>query len=310
MPLSLAESQVANEPAEHIYDFLPGKPHPYADPAISFEGVARRLGLAHLWMRGSKKPAIATLLQATLETQRGRFCDLILAIVKAALTYRASKRNPITREEMTGLNQILRRLDFKIPELWDPSFLERLHRAQPPTATETRPKPQVDLQPLHSALLEISNLPAQERGYTFERFLISLFAAFSLAPRTAFRLAGEQIDGSFDLDNDVYLLEAKWHSPLVGQDALLVFKEKVESKATWSRGLFVSYSGFTAEGLEAFSRGRSTNILGMSGQDLFFVLEGKATLQKAILLKARRAGETGSFYVSLYDLLLDEPAGA
>ena len=37
MSLSLAESQVVNEIAGHLYGFLPGKPNPYADPAISFK---------------------------------------------------------------------------------------------------------------------------------------------------------------------------------------------------------------------------------------------------------------------------------
>lgn len=310
MPLSLAEFQVANELAGFVYDFLPGKPHPYADAAISFEGVARRLGLSHLWMRGSKKPAIATLLQDTLETQRGKFCDLILAIVKAGLTYRASKHNPITREDIKSLNQILRRLEFMIPELWDPSFLDSLPGSHQPPATDSQSKPQVDLAPILASLLRLDSVAPQERGYAFERFLTTLFAAFSLTPRATFRLVGEQIDGSFDLDGDVYLVEAKWHSELIGHADLLVFKGKVEGKATWSRGLFVSYSGFTPEGLEAFGRGRSTNIVGISGQDLFFILEGRVSLQKAIHLKTRRAAETGAFFVALYELLLDCGAGA
>lgn len=36
-----------------------------------------------------------------------------------------------------------------------------------------------------------------------------LFHAFALAPPSQFRLVGEQIDGSFDLSNTTYLVEAK-----------------------------------------------------------------------------------------------------
>jgi hypothetical protein len=41
----------------------------------------------------------------------------------------------------------------------------------------------------------------------------------------------------------------------------------------------------------------------MTGQDLFFVLSGEIALQDTISLKARRAAETGEFYVSVYELI-------
>jgi hypothetical protein len=116
-------------------------------------------------------------------------------------------------------------------------------------------------------------------------------------------LEGEQIDGSFQIGSHTYLLEAKWQKEQTSQNDLLVFREKVESKSTWGRGLFVSNSGFTPEGLTAFSRGRATNIIGMTGQDLYFILLGEMTLVEAILQKARKAVETGEFFVSVYELI-------
>jgi hypothetical protein len=83
---------------------------------------------------------------------------------------------------------------------------------------------------------------------------------------------------------------------------LLVFREKVEGKSTWSRGLFVSHAGFTKEGQIGFSRGRSTNIIGMDGQDIYFILEGMMSLNVAIQSKARRTSETGEFFVSVYEI--------
>jgi hypothetical protein len=55
--------------------------------------------------------------------------------------------------------------------------------------------------------------------------------------------------------------------------------------------------------LIAFSKGKATNIIGVTGQDLFFILSGEISLQDAISLKARRAAETGEFYVSVFDLI-------
>lgn len=152
-------------------------------------------------------------------------------------------------------------------------------------------------------LIEISKLEPQAKGFAFEKFLNELFDAHKLAPRGSFKLKGEQIDGSFELNSDVYLLEAKWQTKQTSQDDLLVFRGKVESKSAWTRGLFVSDSGFTEEGLIAFSKGKATNMIGMTGQDLFFILSGELSLQDTIALKARRAAETGEFFVSVYELI-------
>jgi hypothetical protein len=159
------------------------------------------------------------------------------------------------------------------------------------------------LSDLKGRLLELANVDPTNRGFLFEKFLGVLFEAYDLSPRGSFRLVGEQIDGSFQLNNDVYLLEAKWQAKLTSQSDLLVFREKVESKSAWSRGLFVSYSGFTEDGITAFARGRATNIIGMTGQDLYYLLNGGMTLVDAVSRKARTAAETGEFYTPVYDLL-------
>jgi hypothetical protein len=58
----------------------------------------------------------------------------------------------------------------------------------------------------------------------------------------------------------------------------------------------VSESGFSDDGLQAFSRGRSTNIIGMNGQDIFYILSGEISLVNAIKRKVRWAAETGEFF--------------
>ena len=142
----------------------------------------------------------------------------------------------------------------------------------------------------------------QPRGYAFEKFLQEIFLAYKLEPRRPFKLKGEQIDGSFQLETNTYLVEAKWQNDQTRQAELLVFHGKVDGKAKWSRGLFISYNGFTSDGLEAFSKGRSTSIIGMTGKDIFFILDGIMNLDDAIKKKSRRAAETGDFFVSIYTL--------
>lgn len=304
MSVSLKQAQAVNQLASVVHDFLPNKPHPYADQSISFVGIARDLGLERFYSAGSKRTAVTTLLTRTLEHQEGSFCPLVSEIVKRALVYRSNKGSPLCREDIEAVNGAVERVGFKIPALWDIEFRESLPRRNPlpvPKPTVTRKT----LQDLKQKLLDVRQLPDTHRGPAFERFLQSFFRSLKLEPRRAFKLVGEQIDGSFELDRQTYLLEAKFHAAPVGPADLRVFRDKVDGKATWSRGVFISWSGFSPDAPAALSRGKSTNIIGMTGQDLFFVLDEKITLQQAIRMKVRRAAETGEALVPLHQLLLE-----
>ena len=309
MALSLAQINALNELAKHLYYFLPGKAHPYADQSLSFVGVATSLGLAQFWSGGSKLPAIVQLLSKTLENRPEKFCPLILEVVRRGITYRQNKGDPITREEIEHLNELVARVGFKIPELHDPNFLKSLPRADRPRSLDESPSVTPEtLKQLEKELMELANLSPQERGYRFEKFLGQLFEVFGLAPRSAFRLVGEQIDGSFHFQGDTYLVEAKWHNAPLGLEPLLVFSGKVERKAEWSRGLLISYSGFTQDGLKAFAQGRRTNIICMDSIDLYYILHGKLDLRVVLERKVRYAAETNQAYVSVRELFPNIPS--
>jgi hypothetical protein len=302
MTSSLKETQAISKVADVLYRFLPGTPHPYAATDISFPGVANKLGLSKFWVGGSKKPAIIKLLQATLDYRREKFCDLIVEIIKTGIVYLSSKGEPVTRDEIVQLNQLITQVNFKIPELWDIAFLDSLPSSQPAPKVEKKETSPETIEKLKNKLIELVNLKPQERGFAFEKFLNELFTAYNLDPRGSFRIVGEQIDGSFQLGTDVYLVEAKWRDKQTDQSDLLIFREHVENKTTWGRGLFISYNGFTPDGLTAYSRGRATNIIGMDSRDLFYVLSGEMSLVEAINKKARHATETGEFFVSVFTL--------
>jgi hypothetical protein len=303
MSTTLKQTQAISKIADVLYRFLPGSPYPYAAKDISFPGVAKKLGISNFWTGGSKKPAIIQLLQRTLESRRDKFCDLIVEIIKSGIVYLSNKVEPVTREEIDKLNQLIIEVDFKIPDLWDATFLNSLPSSYPTQKTEKIRTNTETVERLKNELINLVNLKPQERGFTFEKFLNGLFKKYNLDPRGSFRIVGEQIDGSFQLANDIYLIEAKWCDKQTDQSDLLIFREKVESKSTWGRGLFISYSGFTKDGLTAYSKGRATNIIGMDCQDLFYILEGEISLTDAIIKKVRRAAETGAFYVSVFSLL-------
>ncbi|MFP2958243.1 restriction endonuclease [Myxococcus sp. 1LA] len=144
---------------------------------------------------------------------------------------------------------------------------------------------------LRTDLANLKKLPPHPRGLAFEKFLKDLFNAYNLEPHDAFRLEGEQIDGSFLLGTDIYLLEAKWHEAPIGNADLHAFHGKLDQKAVWTRGLFISYSGFTTVGLNAF--GRAKRVICMDGADLQDTLVREIPLNHVLAKKVRHASETG-----------------
>ena len=143
-------------------------------------------------------------------------------------------------------------------------------------------------------------LEPQARGYAFEKFLKDMFDAYGLSARASFRLVGEQIDGSFVSGGDTYLLEARWTKNSVDATTLRSFNGKVQDKASWSRGLLLSYTGFSPDGLNAFGRGKS--VICMDGRDLHDVLLRRLDFETVLSMKARWAAETGQPFVRVDDL--------
>ncbi|MGB9153907.1 MAG: restriction endonuclease [Alphaproteobacteria bacterium] len=153
---------------------------------------------------------------------------------------------------------------------------------------------------LSAELIALSGLQPQPRGYAFEKFLKNVFDAYGMKGREPFRLVGEQIDGSFILGDETYLLEAKWQGNLTGASDLHAFHGKLDGKAAWARGLFISQSGFSEDGLVAFGKGK--RVICMDGLDLYEALNRMIPLNKVLALKVRRAAETGFPFLRVRDL--------
>ena len=219
----------------------------------------------------------------------------VIRTLTALWEYREADRRRAGREESIpdAENQfygIIERLGGKRPK-----SAQSAKRAAPVTTLDRNVT-----DALKTQLLQISELEPQPRGYAFEKFLKALFDANELAARASFRLIGEQIDGSFDLAGETYLLEAKWTAAPVGVADLRAFDGKVVDKASWSRGLFVSNSGFSADGLSAFGRGHS--VVCMDGLDLYEMLDQSLSFADVLHRKVRFAAETGQAFARLRDL--------
>ena len=157
-------------------------------------------------------------------------------------------------------------------------------------------------QRIFSQLIELAALAPQNRGFAFERFLKDLFDAYGLSARSSFRLIGEQIDGSFVLNKETYLLEAKWQNAPTGAADLHTFEGKLSQKASWSRGLFLSNSGFSSDGLQAFGKGK--RIVCMDGFDLSEMLRRRLSVVDVLEAKVRRAAETGRPFIPVRELFV------
>lgn len=301
--MNLVEEQCIEDLADLLYNFLPGS----GNSRTAFPLAAAKVQCEDFWIGGSKRPAIVQLLSSTLAQRRHKLSPLMLSIVRQSMTWRRGKGEPLTRAEVSELNVLLLRLSLKVPELNDPAFLESLSGDFPESDESPKPKTATvsdeQAKTLSDRLIGLFEHAPQRRGYEYERFLTELFAAYGLTPRSPFKLTGEQIDGSFKLHGETYLVEAKWQAGLTGQAELLTFSGKVSGKATWTRGLFISNSGFSEDGLKAFRTGRRTNIICADGLDLHQVVHNRLSLIDILDEKLRRAAETNQAFVPVRDLL-------
>jgi hypothetical protein len=182
-------------------------------------------------------------------------------------------------------------------------LLARLGDTPAPAKQQPTAKPAFDkarYTELQAGLIALGAMSPQPRGFAFEKYLKQLFDVFGLEARSAFRIVGEQIDGSFLLGEETYLLEAKWHNEQTGIGDLHAFHGKIEQKAAWARGLFVSYIGFSDQGLQAFGRGK--RVICLDGADLAEAFSRELPLPEVLNRKVRRAAETAAAFMRVRDL--------
>lgn len=136
----------------------------------------------------------------------------------------------------------------------------------------------------------------QGRGYAFERLLNRLLSFDSLEPRTSYKAAGEQIDGSLYLDGRIYLLEAKWHGKALPASTLYQFKGKVDGKLLGTLGIFISMSGYADDAVDALTLGKGLNVILLDRADMDAAILKRAGIKGILKLKLRKAAEEGVIY--------------
>lgn len=253
------------------------------------EAVGREIHDAKYTAGGtSKANKLRTFWKLETDQMVGR---LILALVDYDVMLTTQDANTKARAEKC--RQIAVRLlgvdPSKVSGKPSPSTHQPSAEPQSPVKPET-------LAGLRGRFLQISSLPPHDRGYALEKFLHNLFDAYRFNPRPSFRIVGEQIDGSIEFEHEIYLIEAKWQVEPITQADLAVLDSRVSGHSQIGRGIFITAGCFSPDGITAHERLRPSAMIGMDGQDLFYVLERALPLAEVLRRKLRLLVETGHFH--------------
>ncbi len=292
----IRQTKLISQIATMLYKWLPGSSPPFGN-VFTFAEVAQKHGLQAYWPGGSKLPAIQSLIEGAF--QNSCLGPLIVTVAREGMKYRDKKGDPITKEEVVMLDHALRDLGLAISELSNPDFLRLLPESSTMHQSKNSGKvPEGVLVALKKRcdLME-TNPDVQNRGYEFQELLFDILSVFGLSPGKPFRVTGEEVDGSFTLDSEIYLLEARWRTKKAAKSDLASFSDKVERKSSWTRGLFISVHGFTEDGLEAMKVGKAPNFVILSGKELRNILRGEVGFIDVLQKKIRSLAERGELEV-------------
>ena len=161
---------------------------------------------------------------------------------------------------------------------------------------------QIDYHALANDLFKLDAIKdAQKRGYDFEKYLNKLFGVFGLDPHASYRTDTDQIDGSFILNGNTVLLEAKYRVASLSKNDLLLFENKVTRKSSFARGLFVSLSDFDEKVISYF-KDRSSRIIAFSVPELYLMCSEEIDLKEVLTRKFRYLDEYGIIYKHISQL--------
>lgn len=262
--------------------------------------------LAQVSFSGTKREAANKIVNALMSNEQ-RYSGLALRIMDELVTM---DRFP-DLDRLAGKERIERQGDAEraIASLKASLEKESLAREEAETAHQNIDEYRKETQQKVSFKANLSQLKEsyialtmqqdhpQERGRALEKLLHDLFALFNLEPRMSYSSDIDQVDGSFRLDTDDYLIEAKWTRKPLGRDQADVFAQKIARRGKLAVGLLVSVNSFSEPLKTAYET--SSPFITMDGSDLFYVLDSRCRLDEMLLAKKRHVNDTGSCYLPL-----------
>lgn len=232
----------------------------------------------------SKAKIIRAFIQDETEQYVGKLIVMLLNYMK--------ENDLITKDKIEKAERLNKLGEKLLGKLNNPKSYDN-------TATIQQPKQSVDYGTLNSSLLEIDRIQnKQARGYAFEKYLKTLFQAFDLEPHASYKTNYDQIDGSFVLNGNTILIEAKYKTSPIPKDDLILFSNKIQNKSHFTKGLFITYSEIEKKALEYFND-KGSRIIILTVQELFILCQNKYSLIKLLQEKYRLLDETGCIYNSI-----------
>lgn len=136
----------------------------------------------------------------------------------------------------------------------------------------------------------------RRRGLAFEKVLNKIFALDGISVREAFTLRGdegegvvEQIDGVVELDNHLYLVEAKWWASNLGRGDVTQHMMRVAQRGE-VRGLYIVEPGYSSATIDLVRDELQRKVFVLAViRELFYLFETDGSIADWLREKVRRA---------------------
>jgi len=104
--------------------------------------------------------------------------------------------------------------------------------------------------------------------------------------------------------------KAKWEKDALQAKELYAFREVIEGKSAFTRGLFVAMNGITVQAREAITTGKQPTFFVVTGHDLMMVLSAAIGLKEFLRQRFRLLAEEGLVCVPFNELFSGSRARA
>lgn len=273
----------------------------YKDTVVSFmqaSGVPNELILR--WKSEPKFVWAKNVINELNKTENGR-----LIIRRIATEFYKMKNIPDEVQDRDRGLDALRKLKWLIGDTQqnkiNETFNNSYHRSKQEMKIQLRQQQLQKIEELKTEYYSLfSSENPQKRGYHLEKIVANLFKNSDIDYHESYRndTNTQQLDGYFRFEGFDYLVEIKWEKDPINSSKIASLKQKVDTKLTSTRGLFISVNGFRDEVIQDFSN-RDSKILFMDGQELSYILENRISLYEALKVKIIGASKTGNPNVSI-----------
>ncbi|HEV0350454.1 TPA: restriction endonuclease, partial [Streptococcus pneumoniae] len=271
------------------------------DTVVSFmqaSGVPNELILR--WKSEPKFVWAKNVINELNKTENGR-----LIIRRIATEFYKMKNIPDEVQDRDRGLDALRKLKWLIGDTQqnkiNETFNNSYHRSKQEMKIQLRQQQLQKIEELKTEYYSLfSSENPQKRGYRLEKIVANLFKNSDIDYHESYRndTNTQQLDGYFRFEGFDYLVEIKWEKDPINSSKIASLKQKVDTKLTSTRGLFISVNGFRDEVIQDFSN-RDSKILFMDGQELSYILENRISLYEALKVKIIGASKTGNPNVSI-----------